>query len=158
MKRFLKVVIFSVLISITSFCLATPVQTPIAAGAAATKIIHKLTQQQEDPIAIFAKNNILYFFYDVDCPYCQKFAPILQKFALKYNFKVIPLTKDGNALPEFPNTKMETFEAAKFGVSGAPMLYSENIRTHKKSLIADGYVSESELKANIISVQKDLNQ
>lgn len=103
----------------------------------------------------FAQNYVLYFFYDTDCPYCREFAPILKDFVTQYKIKVIPITNDGNALPEFPNTKANQDEAAMFNVEGAPMLYALNKKTHKHYLIADGKISASELKQNVLDVAKN---
>lgn len=135
--------------------------TPIVftAPAVATNPTSAPKQQRQNLtesqlFAKFAKNYVVYFFYDTDCPHCRAFAPILKDFVTKYNIKVIPITNDGNGFPEFPNTIMNTSQANLFNVEGAPMTFAMNKTTHKRYLIADGSISAGELKANVLRVAK----
>jgi thiol-disulfide isomerase/thioredoxin len=150
MIRLLTAAILATLISSTAFAMDENEQDLTTTTVQTTNTAHN----ENALIAKFAENNVLYFFYDTNCPYCQKFAPILKDFAVQYNFKVIGITDDGDSFAEFPNTKRDTGESVSFGTSGEPMLYAMNTRAQKRYLIADGLVSARQLKANILRAAK----
>lgn len=99
----------------------------------------------------FAKNYVLYFFYDSSCPNCRAFAPILKKFALQYNIKVIPYTF-GYSLPEFPNSLDADSIADKFNIQYTPTLFAINKKTHKAFFISDSLVDDAYLHEKILTI------
>jgi len=107
------------------------------------------SKEKEVVVAQFAKERGLFFFYRSSCVYCKKFAPILVNFANRYGISVIPITLDGNRLPEFPQTVLDSGQAAQMNVTVTPSLFAINPYTNKAYPIAYGLVSETELRDTI---------
>ena len=110
----------------------------------------KLTE--DAVIRELAKKSGLFFFYRSTCPYCQRFAPIVKAFAESYGLTIIPITTDGIALPEFPDSHPDQGQAEKFHVTVEPALFSVNPYTHQAIPIAYGLVSEAELKKHLLAI------
>lgn len=112
-----------------------------------------LQREKEDAaIAKLSQESGLFFFYSSSCAYCRKFAPIVKRFAMTHNITVIPITIDGFALPEFPESKMDRGQAAKFKVTVEPSLFAVNPYTQKAYPISQGLISESELRKRILDI------
>jgi len=109
-------------------------------------------QEERAALAKLAQESGLFFFYRSSCPYCRRFAPIVKSFANKYAFKVIPITTDGITLPEFPNSKIDRGQAARFVVNYEPALFAVNPYTGKAYPISYGLVSEQELRGRILNI------
>ena len=108
--------------------------------------------KEDAVIRELAKKSGLFFFYRSTCPYCQRFAPIVKAFAENYGLMIIPITTDGIALPEFPNSHPDQGQAAKFHVTVEPALFSVNPYTHQAFPIAYGLVSEAEIKKHLLEI------
>lgn len=67
----------------------------------------------------------LWFFYDSTCQFCIKQAVVLNGLMNAYNFKVIPISLDGQPLPggEFPKFMLDHGQAKKLGVETTPALF-----------------------------------
>ncbi len=113
---------------------------------------HKL---EEEAIARFAKDGGLFFFYSSSCIYCRKFAPMLKNFSTKYRINIIPITLDGGVLPEFPNSKIDKGQAAKFNITIEPSLYAVNPYTGKAYPISHGVISEYDLRKRILDISRN---
>jgi conjugal transfer pilus assembly protein TraF len=119
----------------------------------ASQIDIDLRHQKEDlAIAKLATESGLFFFYKSTCPYCQRFAPTVKDFAERYKIAVIPITLDGIALPEFPESKLDNGQAAKFHVTVEPSLFAVNPYTKKAYPIAYGMISEESLRQRILDI------
>lgn len=110
------------------------------------------SRKQEKAVADFAKKTGLFFFYKSTCPYCQRFAPILKNFVARYGLNVIPVTMDGIALPEFPDSRIDNGQSKQFQVSVTPSLFAVNPYTKKAFPVAYGLTSETELRDNIYKI------
>lgn len=116
----------------------------------------ELKHQAEDvAIKKLAQTSGLFFFYRSTCPYCQRFAPIVKSFANKHDLAIIPITTDGRALPEFPNSKNDRGQAERFQVTYEPALFAVNPSTHQAYPISYGLVSEQELRERILDLARD---
>jgi conjugal transfer pilus assembly protein TraF len=110
------------------------------------------TQQENNVIKQLAKQSGLVFFYRSSCPYCRKFAPVLKSFADKYGVTVLPVTTDGIALPEFPQSYIDHGQAKRFHATVEPAVFAVNPYTHKAIPVSYGLVSETELKNRIMKI------
>ena len=110
---------------------------------------------EEEAIAKLAKEGGLFFFYSSKCVYCQKFAPMLKSFSTKYKINVVPITLDGRSLPEFPNSKIDKGQAAKFNITVEPSLYAVNPYTGKAYPISHGVISEYDLRKRILDISQN---
>jgi conjugal transfer pilus assembly protein TraF len=112
----------------------------------------EISEKKEKAIKLFANSTGLFFFYSSTCPYCRRFSPILKKFAASYGITIIPITLDGISLPEFPQSKQDTGQAAQFHVKVTPALFAVNPYTKKAFPVAYGLTSETELRDNIYNI------
>jgi conjugal transfer pilus assembly protein TraF len=110
------------------------------------------SKKKEVSMRIFANQTGLFFFYRSTCSYCQRFAPILKSFALRNGITIIPITLDGVSLPEFPNSKIDSGQAAQFHIKTTPALFAVNPHTQKAYPVAYGLTSETELRDNIYHI------
>ena len=112
--------------------------------------------QEDQAIALLAKQYGLFFFYRSNCPYCQRFSPILKSFSQKYGINVLPITTNGMTLPEFPNSRVDQGQAEKFHVTVEPALFTVNPSTHQAIPVSYGLLTESELRERILEIAKRL--
>lgn len=97
-------------------------------------------------VSSIAKTHGLFFFYSGSCQHCRLFAPTLLHFAKKYGFEVIPISVDGNILPEFPNSKINNGQAQFLGVKTLPAVFAMDPNNlHNSVFISYGNVSVLEL-------------
>lgn len=119
----------------------------------ALQVYHEEESKEKDTsIKIFGQKTGLFFFYKSTCPYCIRFAPILKNFAERNGLTVIPITLDGISLPEFPDSKRDSGQAAQFHVTVTPSLFAVNPYTQKAFPVAYGLTSETELRDNIYKI------
>jgi conjugal transfer pilus assembly protein TraF len=109
-------------------------------------------REEEKMLRQFAKQYPLYFFYKSTCPYCQRFAPILKDFAQHEGFFILPITMDGIALKEFPDSYVDQGESRTYQVTVEPTVFAVNPVTRQAIRVSTGLVSEEEMKKNIIAV------
>lgn len=114
-------------------------------------------QHKKEEVAIekLAKEGGLFFFYSSSCAYCRKFAPILKNFSKNYNISILPITLDGGFLPEFPNSKIDKGQAAKFNVTVEPSLFAVNPYTGKAYPVSQGLISEYDLRKRILDISQN---
>jgi conjugal transfer pilus assembly protein TraF len=111
-----------------------------------------LSQSQETAIKTLTQQNGLFFFYRSNCPYCQRFAPIVKSFSERYHMPVVPITTDGIKLLEFPNSRLDQGHAEQFQVKVEPALFTVNPYTHQAIPVAYGLISESDLRQRILDL------
>lgn len=111
------------------------------------------TEQSDTSQAIrqFAKHYGLFFFYRSTCPHCQHFAPVVQMFAAEYGFAVVPVTLDGNALPEFPNSVPDHGQATRLNVQEVPSLFAVNPDTHEVIALGAGDRAMDQLQNDVMT-------
>ena len=91
----------------------------------------------------------LFFFFRKNCSYCHHFAPIVKRFADKYNWSVLGISLDGGLLSEFPHAKRDNGISARLGISHVPALIALHPKTKKLIPLAYGFVSENEIEERI---------
>ena len=70
--------------------------------------------------------------------YCDKFSPILKKFAETFGFTVIPVALDGQGSMEYPHPKTSSPLASTLKVSAVPATFLVKPSTNKVVAIAYG--------------------
>lgn len=107
-----------------------------------------LDQHQQDKaqaVQEWAKTQGLFYFFRSDCPYCQKFSPILKQFELTFGIQVVPISLDGGTLPEYPNAKPDNGAATRLGVTTVPAIYAVDPRTQNITPVSFGLISVDDL-------------
>jgi conjugal transfer pilus assembly protein TraF len=106
-------------------------------------------QDRKKQLKIIAKEYGMYFFFSKNCPYCQRFAPMIKRFSQQYNFHVLPFTLDGGGLPDYPNPAYDLRLAKKLNVKSTPAIYLVNPSKGKVHPIAFSLISLLELEERI---------
>ncbi|OGT66912.1 MAG: type-F conjugative transfer system pilin assembly protein TraF [Gammaproteobacteria bacterium RIFCSPHIGHO2_12_FULL_45_9] len=112
--------------------------------------------EEDALITRLGKRYGLFFFYRSTCPYCQRFSPILKQWSEAHHIPVLPITLDGIALPDFPNSHRDQGQAEAFHVSREPALFTVNPHTHQAIPVSYGLLSESELRERMLAIATQL--
>lgn len=123
----------------------------------------KIYYQQEETksrlaMEYFFRDHGLFFFYRSDCQYCHHFAPIIDNFARENGIALIPISMDGQFLPNFPQSRIDNGQSKTFNVKYWPALFAINPRSNRAIPIAYGLLSESELKDRIRQVAEEYRE
>ena len=133
---------------------------PVRAEAIAAKNQRALFQETADLDALADRYGLV-FFLRSDCPYCQRFAPILKTFAARYGFSVLPVSLDGKGLPEFPTPKPNALLAQKLKVDVVPTVFLVDPVRNRLLPVSYGFTDASTLAKKTLwaaqSMQKDKN-
>lgn len=105
--------------------------------------------KREKIIKNLAKTHGLFFFFRGDCPYCHGVAPVVQAFAEKYGWEVMPISLDGSSLEVFPKPRRDNGIAENLGIDSVPALIAINPATTKVFPISFGMVSLDEMERRI---------
>jgi conjugal transfer pilus assembly protein TraF len=105
-------------------------------------------QQMETRIRAMARTHGLFYFSKRDCGHCQAFAPIVQAFAKKYGWDVMPISLDEEA-----NLQADTrVFASSLGIKAVPALVAFNTTTQAVIPIAYAAVSLDQLEENLMTL------
>ncbi len=100
-------------------------------------------------LAELAQTHGLFFFFRSDCPYCDKFAPVLSRFAADTGMQVFPVSLDGGGLPEYPAPAADNGIATRLQVASVPALYLATPSLNQIQPIGFGVMSDGEIAHRI---------
>ena len=106
----------------------------------------------EQDLADLSDQYGLFYFYRSDCPYCQRFSPVLRAFADRYGVEVRAISVDGGPMPDFPGARRDTgqFERLLQGRSSVvPAVLLLDVETDTPHWITFGLISGQELAERI---------
>ena len=130
---------------------------PVRAEAIAANNQRALVQETAD-LATLADRYGLVFFLRSDCPSCQRFAPILKTFAGTHGFSVLPVSLDGQGVPEFPTPKPNAWLAQKLEVDVVPTVFLvDPVRNHVLP-VSYGFTDASTLAKKILWAAHSLHE
>lgn len=87
----------------------------------------------------------IFFFYRSDCPYCHAFSPTLKKLAKEFDIDIMAISMDGVKLSEWPNSKIDSGQAQKLGITTVPATIAFDKKTSQIIPIGFGALSRQEL-------------
>lgn len=99
-----------------------------------------------------SKHVAFILFYDVDCPMCQKFAPIIKRLTDKYGFELLPISPDGRKFPSLPDTKPDNGLFQQFNVTSFPRLVILNKDNNSVIDTVIGLLPESEVVRRLLTL------
>lgn len=105
--------------------------------------------KREKIIKNLAKTHGLFFFFKGNCPYCHGIAPVVQAFAEKYGWEVMPISLDGANLEGFPKAKRDNGISQNLGIDSVPALIAVNPKDNKVFPISFGMVALDEIERRI---------
>lgn len=92
----------------------------------------------------------LFFYFSSTCAYCQKMSPTVKSFAEYYSFEVMPITLDGQSLPDFPHARHDNGSTLNLKVEVVPALYLVDKKTKEIIPIGFGLMSLDELEKRMV--------
>jgi conjugal transfer pilus assembly protein TraF len=92
---------------------------------------------------------ILIFVYDSTQKYSQLAGEMLESFQADTGWDIVPVTLDGNDLPQWPNSKLTKDQGATLGVEASPAYILVNKTTEEIKHAGYGAIAVSRLKQNI---------
>ncbi|OJW55207.1 MAG: type-F conjugative transfer system pilin assembly protein TraF [Alphaproteobacteria bacterium 41-28] len=106
-------------------------------------------RKMDAQILALSKTYGLFFFYSSRCAYCKQFAPTVKVFSEKYHWEVLPISLDGNVLPEFPHTKVDNGSALALGIQSVPALLAVEPKTGKVIPLSYGMSTHDQIEDRI---------
>ncbi len=76
----------------------------------------------------------------------------MKNFSQRYSITVVPITTDGVALPDFPNSHIDQGQAARFNITQEPALFTVDPYSHQAVPVSFGLMSEDELRERILQI------
>lgn len=122
---------------------------PVHAEAISAKNQAALLKETADLTALADRYGLV-FFLRGDCPYCQRFAPILKAFTNAHGFSVLPVSLDGKGLPEFPNPQHNALLASKLQVNVVPTVFLVDPVRNQLLPVSYGFTDASTLAQKIL--------
>ena len=122
---------------------------PVRAEAISAKNQAALLKETTDLTALADRYGLV-FFLRGDCPYCQRFAPILKTFADAHGFSVLPVSLDGKGLPEFPDPQHNALLASKLQVDVVPTVFLVDPVRDQLLPVSYGFTDASMLAKKIL--------
>jgi len=93
-------------------------------SAVGHEIYAEQKKSEEDAYLTSMKEKVgLFFFYTSTCQYCQKQSQLLRLFSDTYGLSVKGVTKDGYALPEWPDSVVDNGMGDQVGVTKVPTIF-----------------------------------
>jgi conjugal transfer pilus assembly protein TraF len=127
-----------------------------ASDAVKDIVIREVAKENTAILQNLAQRTGLFFFYSATCPYCQRQALYLKEFQSKYPFFTIkPITVDGAAFAEFPDTIADNGLAQTLGVETVPSLFLA-FPPDRFDRIATGPLTPDELERRLLSYEKNI--
>lgn len=102
-------------------------------------------QNEEQQLRTLAREHGLIFFFRSDCPYCHAMAPTLRMLSDRYGIEVLPVSVDGQGLPDFPQPRDGRAQAAAWGVERVPALFIGSRQTGDRAPVGFGMMALSEI-------------
>jgi len=104
----------------------------------------------------------LFYFYRSDCPYCQRFSPVLRGFADRFGVEVRAVSVDGGPMADFPNARRDEGQFARL-LEGqdavVPAVLLLNTQTNEPQWITFGLISGQELAERVfVSMTREVGE
>ena len=88
----------------------------------------------------------LFFFFKGECPFCRVFAATLKQFVEQYGWSLLPISLDGQSLPEFSAFQHDNGLAAQFNINTVPSVIALHTKTKKVIPLSFKLISLAELE------------
>lgn len=127
------------------------VKYPVSSEARKVYLQNEI-MRKERKIKQLSKSYGLFFFFKVDCHYCDAFSPVLKAFSEKYNWEVLAISEFGDRNKYFDRNVKDNGLAEIWGVASYPSLFAVNPKNGHVIPIANGMISIEEMEERILSI------
>jgi len=114
-------------------------------------------KNKADQLKVISDTKGIVYFFRSDCPYCNRFSPILKKFSDEYGFTIIPVSLDGKGSESFRYPKKSHYLADKLQVDTVPATFIVDPDTNSVSTVGYGYMDWSDLIERVIFANEQIN-
>ncbi|MEB5708238.1 conjugal transfer protein TraF [Pantoea anthophila] len=80
---------------------------------------------------------------------------MVKEFSEQYGLTVIPVTVDGRASPDLPDTRQNAGQAEKMKIEHFPAIYLVEPRTKKYQPLAYGFITQDDLARRMLNIVTD---
>ncbi len=112
-------------------------------------------KHKKEKLDKIAREYGLFYFYKESCAFCKKFSPLVQSFAKKYKFSLLPVTMDGRFSEDMPGSKIDNGISQTLGITQVPALIAVNTATGKTIPLSHGLISLDEIEERAFFLTKD---
>jgi len=112
-------------------------------------------QKQQEAARALGKVAGIFYFYKVDCPYCQRETPIIKQFAADFGVPLLPIALDARKFGELPTSVVDNGWAAKLGVQYTPSMYLVDPKSGNIVPIGYGLHTRDQLLARFGDILND---
>lgn len=97
-------------------------------------------------------------FYMASCSHCQRFDPILKRYAAQHGIPVLAYTLDGRTLPSFPNSVIPNADEIRHffpkGNPVVPTLFLMDLTYHRIIPVLRGEASTAQLNRRLQRIHR----
>lgn len=108
--------------------------------------------------ALASPRYALIVFYESRCPHCQRFDPVLKRYATSHHVPVLAYTLDNRSLPSFPNSVRPTPRELAHFYAGRPIvvptLFLADMTHHKVYPVLQGEATFWQLSRRMSSLMQ----
>lgn len=117
----------------------------------------RVKAEEDESLFRLSRRAGLFFFYDTSCSFCERQVYHLKRFQAQYPYFVIkPVTLDGHAFSDLPDTVMDNGIASRLGVDVVPSIFLA-FPPDRFERISSGLLTASELKRRLIWYAKEID-
>lgn len=91
----------------------------------------------------------LVFFLRSDCPFCHRFAPLLKLISEELGYVVLPVSLDGEGLPDFPQARFSPQLVERMAVKQVPAVFLLSPERNITQPVSFGYVGYSDFRERL---------
>ncbi|MDB9569507.1 conjugal transfer protein TraF, partial [Providencia rettgeri] len=97
----------------------------------------------------------VFFFYRGQDPLDNQLATVVREFAQSHNIALIPVSVDGVRSEALPETRPDTGQVAKMGITHFPALFLVDPKSEHYQPLAYGFMTQDALARRFLDVATD---
>ena len=117
--------------------------------------LSQLQSKEKAAIQSLSSQYGVFFFYRGLDPLDNQLATVVREFALSHNIALIPVSIDGVRSDALPETRRDTGQVAKMGITHFPALFLVDPKSEHYQPLAYGFMTQDALARRFLDVATD---
>ncbi|MEX6233841.1 type-F conjugative transfer system pilin assembly protein TraF [Providencia hangzhouensis] len=117
--------------------------------------LSQLQDKEKAAIQSLSSQYGLFFFYRGQDPLDNQLVTVVREFALSHNIALIPVSVDGVRSEALPETRPDTGQVAKMGITHFPALFLVDPKSEHYQPLAYGFMTQDALARRFLDVATD---
>lgn len=117
--------------------------------------LSQLQDKEKAAIQLLSSQYGVFFFYRGQDPLDNQLATVVREFALSHNIALIPVSVDGVRSEALPETRPDTGQVAKMGITHFPALFLVDPKSEHYQPLAYGFMTQDALARRFLDVATD---